>query len=288
MSYIVYCIKCNVNNKVYIGQTKNINNRIKDHMYRLQKNIHDNPYLQEDYNRYGKYNFTVSVLDEYETRKQIIDREDYWINYYGGIESTQNYNCKDNSNNNSLMIEKLKHTAATSSTYGNKGKQLSEETKRKISNANKGKVRTKETKQKLREAAKHKLNIPWNKGMKGVYIPSEETKRKISESNKGKKFTDEHRASLSKAKKGKPSHIKYTPQLAFELQKQYNEKTTLDNDIQLFKSLANQYNLKYFVCKNLILYDKAYPSKEDKLRCNDYPIKEYNSSELEAKSNLNN
>ena len=43
---------------------------------------------------------------------------------------------------------------------------LSEETKQKISNSLKG-------------------NIPWNKGKKGVQIPTEETRVKMSESHKG-------------------------------------------------------------------------------------------------------
>ena len=58
-------------------------------------------------------------------------------------------------------------------TAWNNGKHLSEETRKKLSEANKGKHHSEETRQKLSEAQKGK-NL------------SEETKKKISEANKGK------------------------------------------------------------------------------------------------------
>ena len=59
-----------------------------------------------------------------------------------------------------------------------KGKILSEETRRKISESHKGKILSEETKRKLSEANKGNT---YHKGKKH----SEETRRKISESNKG-------------------------------------------------------------------------------------------------------
>ena len=59
-----------------------------------------------------------------------------------------------------------------------KGKRVSEETKRKISEANKGRCRTEEAKRKMSEAKKGKT--PWNKGKHC----SEETKKKLSEAVK--------------------------------------------------------------------------------------------------------
>ena len=286
MNYCVYSIKCDVNGRVYIGQTKNLKNREIDHFYRLSRNIHDNPNLQIDYNLYGRSHFSVNIVETCDTRQQAKQREDYWIKYYGDIESSCNYNCKNNYFNNTQMKSKVSHTASISPNYGNKGKKLSEETKRKIGEANKGREVTLETKQKLRDAAKRRDIIPWNKGKKGLYVPSEETRRKISESNKGKTFTPEHKANISKSRKGKASHIKYTPQLALTLQEEYRKYVTMYDDISIYKKLSKEYNIKYIVCRNLILYGKAYPSEKDKLRCNDYPVKEYNSSELEAESNL--
>ncbi len=72
------------------------------------------------------------------------------------------------------------------------GHKISEETKRKISEANKGKKRSEETKRKM---SLSKQNM------------SEETKRKMSEANKGKKRSEETKRKMSKAKKGRASPL---------------------------------------------------------------------------------
>ena len=75
----------------------------------------------------------------------------------------------------------------------NKGKRLSEETKKKMSESHKGKILSEE----------HKKNLSKNhKGMKGKHH-SEETKKKLSESLKGRKISEEQREKfLKNYKKG--------------------------------------------------------------------------------------
>ncbi len=81
-----------------------------------------------------------------------------------------------------------------------RGAHLSEETKRKISEAHKGKIISTETRRKLSEA--HKGKPTW---MKGKHH-SEEAKRKNSEANKGKKLGEGHRRKISEAIKGEKNH----------------------------------------------------------------------------------
>lgn len=69
-----------------------------------------------------------------------------------------------------------------------KGKKLSEEQKRKISQANKGRVKSLEERKHISE------------GQRGKKL-SEEHKRKISEAHKGKEFSDEYRKILSAAQR---------------------------------------------------------------------------------------
>ena len=76
----------------------------------------------------------------------------------------------------------------------NKGKKLSDETRRKVSEAKKGKPRSEETKRKMSEAHKGKKRGPL----------SEEIKRKISEANKRKKrgsFSEETKRRMSESMK---------------------------------------------------------------------------------------
>ena len=71
-----------------------------------------------------------------------------------------------------------------------KGKTHSEKSRRNMSESQKGKTFSEETKRKLSEAKKGKTH-------------SEETKRKLSEAKKGKTFSEEHKRKLSESQKGK-------------------------------------------------------------------------------------
>lgn len=92
----IYKIVCLKNNRVYIGQTVNLKNRKQFHIYQLKNNIHQNPWLQEDYNKYGNINFQFSVLECVENKEDALKRETYWMNYYGGVNSNLIYNVKGN------------------------------------------------------------------------------------------------------------------------------------------------------------------------------------------------
>ena len=58
----VYCIRCKVNNKAYIGSSVDIKSRWTQHKWKLRAGKHDNKQLQEDYNKYGADNFLYSIL----------------------------------------------------------------------------------------------------------------------------------------------------------------------------------------------------------------------------------
>ena len=85
---------------------------------------------------------------------------------------------------------------------GTSGYRLSEETKKKMSEANKGVKRgevTAETRKKLSKALKGDNNPKYWKDKK----LSKETKKKMSEAKKGRKFSDEHKKKISEALKGR-------------------------------------------------------------------------------------
>ena len=128
-----------------------------------------------------------------------------------------------------------------------KGKILSEETKRKLSEALKGKILSEETKRKLSEALKGKNNPMYgkqlseetkrkmseaqkgNKNMLGKHH-SQESKRKISESLKGKILSEETKRKMSESLKGNKNmlgkhHTEETKRKLSEVMKNISEET---------------------------------------------------------------
>lgn len=83
----VYQIKNTVNNKIYIGSSKHINKRWKEHINSLNNNCHCNSYLQKDWNKYGKDAFEFSVL---ENTEEYLEREQYYLDSLKPFSYTDN------------------------------------------------------------------------------------------------------------------------------------------------------------------------------------------------------
>ena len=75
----IYKITDLINNKCYIGQSRNIESRIKKHFSNLEKNIHHSKYLQEDFNKYGKENFSIEILETINDLDLLLIVEDFYI-----------------------------------------------------------------------------------------------------------------------------------------------------------------------------------------------------------------
>ncbi|MBT9788673.1 hypothetical protein GPK90_04850 [Clostridium sp. MCC344] len=59
----VYQIKNVANGKIYIGSSKDIFTRWKQHKAKLNKNAHVNEHLQKAWNKYGENNFIFSIVE---------------------------------------------------------------------------------------------------------------------------------------------------------------------------------------------------------------------------------
>lgn len=180
----IYKIYNKINGRVYIGQTVNFKARKQYHKDHLKKQIHDNPYLQEDYNEYGLSVFIFEIIETLDNKDKANNQEDYWIDHFGGIESDNVYNCKNNIKNNKVMVFK------TSATKKSQNIKLSNDTKRLM-------------------ALGHKGNIPWNKDKK----MSLEFKNKQSKNNKGS----------NNPMFGKSTKKKYTQEFINKLKEEYKE-----------------------------------------------------------------
>lgn len=112
----IYKIINLVNNKVYIGQSKNVYRRAIYHRFELNHNRHQNPHLQYSWNKYGKENFKFEVI---EYCNNLTKKEKFYISNFNG----ELYNIKE----------------ATNHPGGN-NKPLSNQHKLNISNSMKGKI----------------------------------------------------------------------------------------------------------------------------------------------------
>lgn len=66
----------------YIGSSKDIGKRWKNHLNYLKKNKHRNSYLQNVFNKHGFDNFTFSIIEEC-SEEDLKIREQYYIDLYG-------------------------------------------------------------------------------------------------------------------------------------------------------------------------------------------------------------
>ncbi len=87
----IYCIRCMLNGKVYIGQSKNMLNRCKVHADNLDRGKHHNEHLQNAWTKYGPDEFEFRVLEE--CPEEMLDiRETSWIAYANSIDPSCGYN----------------------------------------------------------------------------------------------------------------------------------------------------------------------------------------------------
>jgi group I intron endonuclease len=234
---IIYILKNKLNEKYYIGQTA------KSFKIRFRQHQISHSYIGRSLRKNGINNFDKLILEN------IPEEElDYWEQHY--IQECNSiypngYNFQTGGHNNHHLHEETKKKLSEAHKGKNtwaKGKPLTEEHKRKISEAlmgrantwqknvslsketkeriseiNKGRIVTEETRRKISKANKgmlrsiearkkmsetHKGHISWNRGK----FLSIEHKKKLSDAHKGKKlppFTEEHKKKISEAHKGK-------------------------------------------------------------------------------------
>lgn len=93
--YIVYKITCDINGKIYIGQTyETINKRFKRHIDFAYKDERSKDLkFSRAIRKYGAEHFHIEQIEECKSQDELDDREWYWINYYNAVE--EGYNTKD-------------------------------------------------------------------------------------------------------------------------------------------------------------------------------------------------
>lgn len=86
----IYFIKNKANDKVYIGQSINIEIRTREEL----KGRSINNFFVEDLKFYGADKFSISILEEIDKhdKDRLNEREKYYINYYNSMDRDIGYN----------------------------------------------------------------------------------------------------------------------------------------------------------------------------------------------------
>lgn len=106
----IYCIRNKINNKVYIGKSKNIYTRIAQHIYLLRKKSkNENRYLINSWHKYGEDKFEYFVLEYLNLDEQLLkERELFWIETYNSTNRKVGYNLRKDSSTNMICHEETK------------------------------------------------------------------------------------------------------------------------------------------------------------------------------------
>lgn len=190
----IYKISSLIDDRIYIGSSKDILVRCQNHRYHLKKGTHANIKLQRFFTKYGSESLKYEIIEECEL-ECLIQREQYYIDtlepYFniskiaGRVEHSQEFKDKLSENNRNRIWSLASKKKSSDSK---KGKTISDEHKEALNSSTRGKSKTEEHKQKISEANKGRIISETTKlavaKANSERIHSEETKRKLSEASK--------------------------------------------------------------------------------------------------------
>lgn len=204
MSFGIYAliIETESGNKFYIGSTSSdFRKRIRQHLYLLRHHIHTNPKLQNYYDKYQ--NFRWTILQECEQKNTVTIYEQYFISQYSEVElmnlGPALPSPRLGKKLSSEQIEKMRKR--------NLGRKASEETKKKMTISRLGHRHSHETKVKISQALKNPSEETRKRMSIAQSNKSNETREKISKGLMGNKNgigkrTQETRNNISKGRRG--------------------------------------------------------------------------------------
>lgn len=199
---IIYKATNIINRKIYIGQTiKTLKIRLNQHKINAKLKSFNSNYFARAIRKYGFDNFEWEIIDTAESIEELNKKEIYWINFYNSIDRNLGYNSNTGGKNGRPTDEVIKRISEKQ-----KGKIISEETRKKLSIAHTGRItkeehpmfgkhHSDESKSKMSKKIKGRIST-----FKGKHHTAE-SKKLLSESHIGKKASEETRKKISESVK---------------------------------------------------------------------------------------
>lgn len=209
--YGIYIIKNIKTNKVYVGQTKQkFKKRYWAHLWALRNGIHFNKKLQSSYNKYGEDFFEFQIVEIIDNPDCLDEKEKEYIQKFDSI--SNGYNISEGGKDidfSKYISPNIRKEVGQKNSKRMLGRQLSEETKKR-----------------MRESSRH-------------LSPSPETIEAVRNYMKNRKVQEETRDKLRKANTGENSPVtKFTNEDVSKI------KEMINNGVQV-KKIAEKYCVSY-------------------------------------------
>lgn len=146
------------NGKCYIGSTKDVSKRWSEHLASLEAQRHGSSHLQYSWNLYGAVAFRFMTIEECPEDK-LIEREQYWIEYFESYNGDLGYNSRRNAATSAghKLSDETKHKMS----LARKGRKNSDIARQRISAAKMGHTITEEQLNKFKETVRRKRENGW-------------------------------------------------------------------------------------------------------------------------------
>lgn len=109
----IYIHRNKINNKIYVGKTKNI----KERWSRNGERYSGCSYFYSAIQKYGWNNFEHIVIEENIDNQHIDEREQYWIQYYNSNNKEYGYNLTTGGDGGELNLETRKKMSQSRKNY---------------------------------------------------------------------------------------------------------------------------------------------------------------------------
>ena len=184
---IIYKVTNLITNKVYIGKTiYKLKKRKRQHLCAAKSNS-GNMLFHKAIRKYGEENFCWEVLDTVMFSDLLLDLEKFYIIKYN-CKQPNGYNLTDGGGG--VVGFTVSDETRKKMSEARMGHKMSDETKRKLSKANMGKRLSEETKKKMSRPMSEDQKKKISKAHRGLHVGEKNI-------NYGKHLSKEHKRKIS-------------------------------------------------------------------------------------------